>query len=96
MRDFFSWLITSSADPDNTSLAVKGLLLGSVTYVLQVSTLVCGLGLLCLGLDADWLTSAINGLTTILTGVLYLVSGAMAVWGLIRKFRLGRWAAVQK
>ena len=46
-----NWLITSSADPKRTSLAVKGALMLGGRYLLHTITLACGIGLYCIGID---------------------------------------------
>ncbi|MFN3658161.1 MAG: hypothetical protein ACK4UO_12970 [Pseudolabrys sp.] len=93
MKDIWNWVVTSSADPEKTSLALKGLLTFGSGYVLNAVTALCGFGLVCLGIDADWLVQVINFITQVALGALYIVGGGIALFGLGRKVKLGQWSA---
>ncbi len=93
MKDVFNWFVTSSADPEKYSLALKGTLLGFGAYALQASTLLCGFGILCLGIDADWLNSAIGAVSALVAGILYVIAAVQVIYGLARKVKLGQWSA---
>jgi hypothetical protein len=93
-KNFWDWLITSSADPQRTSLMIKGVLTIGGGKLLAVLTALCGLGMICLGIDANWLQQCIELITQIVLGVFYLIGASVALVGLIRKVKLGRWSSV--
>lgn len=93
MTDIWNWLVTSSADPERTSLALKGAMTLGSGYILNAVTAFCGLGLVCLGIDAQWLEIAINIMVQLALGGLYIVGAATTAYGLYRKTKLGRWSA---
>lgn len=95
-KEFFSWLITSSQNPHNTSLAFKGSIAFVGGYVLQILQITCAFGVLCLvQVDQTWMTDFINGLTTLVELGFMVVGAAVTVWGLIRKATAGQWAATR-
>lgn len=93
IKNFWNWLVTSSADPEKTSLLIKGVMTIGAGKLLSVLTALCGLGLLCLGIDATWLQQAIDILTQLSLGALYILGAGIAAWGMGRKVKLGRWSA---
>lgn len=78
----FSWLIRSSADPRNTSLAIKGALVAIMPIVLYVT----GIAEADFNIVVEAIVSTIFALSTI-------VSAVMTVYGIIRKVQFGRWSA---
>lgn len=95
MKSIFNWLITSSADPKKTSLALKGVLTVAGAHALQAVTLACGLGLYCVGIDAEWVNDFVQTMTDLAYAVLFLFGTGVTLWGLLRKARYGRWSAAQ-
>jgi hypothetical protein len=91
--NIFNWLITSSADPANTSLAVKGMLTFAGGWLLHAVTLACGLGLYCVGIDATWINQAIDQIVNAVYFGASLLGAVIAIVGLIRKLYHGRWSA---
>jgi hypothetical protein len=91
--EFINWLVTSSVDPRNFSLTVKGVAVIGAGWLLKLSVLACGLGVYCVGLDADWLNKAVDALTQIAYGFALLFGGVMTFIGLLRKWWSGRWSA---
>lgn len=73
------YLITSSANPENTSLAVKGFLLG-----------IAPIAMLLLGLDTNSFTNLSNSLADLTFWVISSISAVQVVYGIFRKIRLGR------
>ena len=76
--DTIKSLITSSANPENVSLFVKSL----------------GTLLVLWGLDATVVSQAGNQIVSIVTAIGMLISAGTGLWGLLRKYQLGRWNAV--
>jgi uncharacterized membrane protein len=64
--------------------------------VLSVATMLCGLGLYCLGINAEWPQQGIDIVTQIALGVLYVVGAAVAAYGLYRKTKIGGWSAPRR
>jgi hypothetical protein len=91
--DFINWLITSSADAEKTSLALKGALTLGAAWFLHAATLACGLGLYCIGIDADFVNQAVGSITNIAYWALLIIGEFATVYGLIRKIHLRRWSA---
>lgn len=89
----WNWLITSSADPKKTSLLVKGTVLAVGGFVVQAASTACGLGLYCLGVDAEMLNEFAAIMETLAFGAMILVGGCIALFGLVRKLTLRRWSA---
>jgi hypothetical protein len=82
MANFLNWLITSSADPNKLSLAVKGFLLG----IAPIAMLLFGLTQTDFGTLVD----------TVVNLVFWITSGIAAIqvlFGILRKVKLGRWSA---
>lgn len=62
------------------------------TKVLAVLTVLYGLGMVCLGVDADFIQRIINAIMQFSLCVLYLVGAVVATVGAIRKVKLRRWS----
>lgn len=93
MKSLFTWLVTSSANPENTSATLKGILTIGAGKLLSILAALCGFGLLCMGIDASWLQSAIEVVQQVALGGLYLVGASVAAYGLYRKVKLGQFSA---
>ena len=91
MKNFFTWLITSSADPDAVSLTVKGALVYGVSIIMQFAPLACSL-VAALCFDTSVLSPAVDAIVGIIHAILVLISLCMVLYGLGRKIWLGRWA----
>lgn len=91
-KKFFSWLITSSADPEAVSLAVKGALVGVVAIIVQWAPVACGL-IAALCIDTSQLSPIVDAIATIIKATLEIVSAIMLIVGVLRKIYLARWAA---
>jgi hypothetical protein len=93
MKNFINWLITSSADPENTSLALKGILTVIGGYIVNIASIACSVGIYCLPITATWLTDMIGAIITGVHAGLLLTGAALTLFGLVRKLILGRWSA---
>ena len=93
MKRIINWLITSSADPRKTSLALKGVLMYLAAQLLVVLNAACGFGLYCAGIDADGLNQIVELTVAIVNMALTLVGLVLTLWGLLRKIAHGRWSA---
>jgi len=93
MKQFWNWLVTSSADPSKTSLAIKGLLTIGSAYVLNIAYITCRLAIYCLPITQTWLTQTIDVIATIIQFGLLLVGAIIALIGLPRKAWIGQWSA---
>jgi hypothetical protein len=93
MNSFLSWLITSSADPRKTSLAVKGgvILIGS--QAVRLLGIACSFGLACLGVDVTLINQLADGIEALIYGALVVIGLSMTLYGLARKAYLARWSA---
>ena len=91
MKDFWSWLVTSSADPARYGLAFKGFMVGVVPFVTLLSPVLCQVVKFCF--DIALVNPAIDAVANLIVAGLTLVSSAMIVWGLGRKVSFGRWSA---
>src|SRR5688572_1931435 len=92
LRSFWDWLITSSADPRSSSLAIKGLLAVLGDYVLHALTAACAFALYCTGIDVVWINNVVQTLSDIAYGALIIVGAAVSLIGIARKLWLGRWS----
>lgn len=92
--DIINWFITSSADPEKTSSALKGTLKVIVAEFIRYATAACAVGFarLCFG-DLSWLDQAIELTGQAVYLILALWGVIQAAYGLARKVRLGRWSA---
>jgi hypothetical protein len=90
-----NWLITSSADPRKTSLAVKGAIVLGGSQLIRLLDIVCSFGLACLGVDATIINQAAEGVEALVYGVLVLWGIVWVLWGMGRKIYLARWSAVE-
>jgi hypothetical protein len=93
--EFIKYLVTSSADPQSYSLMVKGALMGIAAYLLQLLPILCGLAIVCLSVDGNVLTSAVDTVANIVYLGLSLIGSIAFLWGLGRKMWLNRWSAYQ-
>lgn len=91
--NIINWIITSSADPNKTSLTLKSIGLGLIPYVLQIASLTCGLHIVCLAIDGNVLMSVVETVANLLYLILSVVAGVGFLWGLLRKIYLARWSA---
>ena len=69
-------LITSSANPENISLFIKSLATFAILF----------------GIDNTVVDEASGYLTTILVNGAMIITAGTGLWGLIRKFKFGRWS----
>lgn len=77
-----SWLVRSSADPRNTSLAVKGALLG----IMPVALYLTGIA------EADF-NVIVDAAVTVVFAITTAISAIQIIWGVVRKVQFGRWSA---
>ena len=81
MGNFISWLLASSADPEAVGMTVKGVLVLLVPLIARF-----------FGLDDASSNALVDGIVQLTVAAFTLVGVAMAVFGLIRKIYLQRWA----
>jgi hypothetical protein len=91
--EILKWLVTSSADPSEYSLMVKGALSLGAAYLLQLLPVLCGFHVICLSVDGNVLSSAVDTIANIVYLGLTLVGAVAFLWGLLRKAWLNRFSA---
>lgn len=87
-KKLLQWVWLSSADPRKTSLSVRMALLGVVPFVLNFVMGACGIGLVCLGVDAEGLNQAVGVIENIVFWSLSIVAGIGFLYGFGRKLWL--------
>jgi hypothetical protein len=92
MKLIIDFLIRSSADPRQTSLMVKGLLLGAVTFLsaegVQWLGLVCDFGGYCYTVNPTLFDDLRHVVNVIAEAIYYILSAVAVVWtlyGAVRK-----------
>jgi hypothetical protein len=93
IKFWFDKLITSSADPKKTSLAVKGFITLAGAFVVQSVSAACAFGLFCIGITNETVNAFAGIAETMVFAAMLLVGGAAAFAGLARKIRVGQWSA---
>lgn len=83
-KKFLSWVVFSSRNPKEVSMTFTGLAMGVVPWILQASSLACGLHI-CSGLDQSALTDMIGVLSNIIFWILSIIAAAHVFYGFIRK-----------
>lgn len=78
------WLLVSSTDPQKWSLAFKGALIFFVPRVVDLTALLCAIGVAC-GIDATFLEAVIEVLGNIVFWALSIVGGIAFLVGAFRK-----------
>jgi hypothetical protein len=73
------WIVVSSANPEEISLTIKGVIVGFVPTAMVL------IGLAHLNVGQDQLNAIIDGGATVLQDALMLVSAGMTLWGMARK-----------
>src|SRR5882724_2733461 len=81
MGNIISWLITSSADPSEVSSTLKGLLLFAAPFIVGHA-----------GIDADLANSLVGSIVLVVNDLFALIGAMVALFGFVRKIKLGRWA----
>ena len=89
--EFIKWLVTSSSDPQEYSLMVKGVLSMWVAWIIQALPVTCGFHLLCV--DASVLSTAVDTVTNVVYLGLSLIGALAFLYGLGRKVWLNRISA---
>jgi hypothetical protein len=89
--EILKWLVTSSADPNKYSSAVKGALGLAVAWFLQISPLVCGAHIVCL--DTNVLSGIVQTIGNLVYFGLSFVSAVVFLFGMGRKIYLGRFSS---
>lgn len=84
LTKFYNWLLLSSADPKTASLTVRGALTAVIPWVLNASSLACGLHV-CSNLDQNSLTQVAGVASDVVFWGLSIVSGCQIVYGFFRK-----------
>jgi hypothetical protein len=82
LKNLIAWVVTSSADPSEVSLTVKGALIAVIPTLMAVA----GVAHINLG-DGSLLTSFVDALAQFIQIALTLVATAIAVCGAARKVR---------
>jgi hypothetical protein len=95
MRDIYNWFITSSADPKNTSLFIKGVIMSAGAFVVQAAAVACNVGLYCIGVDSEIVNEFAGTMEALTFALMIIVGSVMTLMGLIRKIKVGRWSAHQ-
>jgi hypothetical protein len=65
----------------------------AAAWILNAATLSCGLGLYCIGIDADWLNKMVAAISALAYFLASSLGAVMTIIGLIRKAMVGRWSA---
>jgi hypothetical protein len=78
-EEVLRWLLQSSANPNEVSLTVKGLLIGVIPTLMTI------FGLAHVNLGQDQLTAIANGIVAVIQAGLILVSAITTLYGLCRK-----------
>ena len=63
--ELIKWALTSSADPSKYSLMVKGALGIGAAYLLQLLPVLCGFHIICLAVDGNVLSTAVDTVANI-------------------------------
>ena len=79
MNTFYAWLTQSSVNPDETSLAVRGTLLGFSSYALLIANV------LHVSVNIGQYTNAVDTIATLLGLALTVYHSAAALYGFGRK-----------
>lgn len=95
MNKYIQWLITSSQDPRNTSLALKGVLTVGGSYVLQAVAFACSLAVACVAIDQTFVTQFIDAVVQLAELTLLGVGVVLTLYGLLRKLQSGQWSAAK-
>lgn len=95
LKTLWNWLITSSEDPQKTSLAVKGVLVLGADYLLKAVAIACAVGYACLPIDSASAQPIIDAITTLIQAGLMAIGVGAFFYGLYRKIRNGQWTAAQ-
>lgn len=82
IETIYTWLMVSSANPENTSLTIKAALAGAIT----IGTMFLGLANIHVG-SADT-TAFVDEVIAIVQAIAALVAGVTGLYGLIRKIWL--------
>jgi hypothetical protein len=89
------WLVTSSADPEKTSVALQAALALGGAYLLQAVVFACALHLFCAPIDKDTIDQVIFAIVGFFLVVMKGGSFLIMLWGIGRKIYYGRWSAPQ-
>lgn len=95
MKERYNWLITSSADPRNTSLAVKGALTIMGANLLHAAVFACTLSIVCAPIDQTTVDEFVAGVSQFIELALLAVGVVITLIGLVRKVINGRWTAAR-
>lgn len=85
-----AWLTTSSADPTQTAMTFKAILVGALPIVTLLAGVACSTAGVCL--DASLFPQVIDTAYNFVVEFLTVISLVMGAVGLARKMWLGRWA----
>ena len=77
MKNFWLWIVKSSADPTRTSLTVKATLVALIPFLVGFAPLV--------GLTGEGVNQIVLNLSDLVGQILMVVASLTAVYGLIRK-----------
>jgi hypothetical protein len=90
--DIWNWFVTSSADPKNTSLALKGMLTIGAGQLVHLFGFLCTVGLYCVSVTIGELSQLVDLITNIAFWGLSIAGAVFTAWGMIRKWANGRWS----
>lgn len=98
MKTFWNWLVTSSTDPDKTSLTIRGILVGIVPTVIWMLPLLCTGVKICIDPNSlpvlvDIAIQIVHYILIAIQAITVVISSVMFIWGMIRKFMNGQWSA---
>jgi hypothetical protein len=79
IENVLRWLLQSSANPNEVSLTVKGLLIGAVPVAMVF------LGLAHVNLGQDQLTAVVDAIVNVFQDGLMLISAGATLYGIVRK-----------
>lgn len=82
MKNFITWLVTSSADSEKYSLTIKGLLVS-----------IAPIAIIVLHLNTGDYGSLVDAISSVIFYGGSIISAIVTVIGLIRKIDVGHWSA---
>lgn len=82
MKQFWNWLVISSADPETISLSVRGIIGGILTAITIL------LGLANIHVASDQVTIAVDATVKLVQAIAAFISAYAFLYGIIRKIYL--------
>lgn len=92
IKALYNKITASSANPEQTSAAIKGGLKIFVAQVIHAATVACSLGVACALGDLSWLNGLADGIGIVVYGGLLVWGGVQMIFGIGRKIYFARWS----